>query len=161
MMHEKLVKETSLRHGLPPGLVRSVVAVESGGNAWAIRYEPAFFERYVKPDASVRPVSPCSAETEKRARATSWGLMQVMGATARGLGFEGAYLSQLCDPATGLDLGCKLLARLRDKHKAAHGWAGVVAAYNAGSPRKDGQGRFVNQAYVDKIAARLGESWPD
>lgn len=34
--------------GLKPSLVRAIVQVESSGNPRAIRYEPAFYERYVK-----------------------------------------------------------------------------------------------------------------
>ncbi|MGA8268053.1 MAG: lytic transglycosylase domain-containing protein, partial [Candidatus Acidiferrales bacterium] len=48
--------------------------------------------------------------TEAYSRAISWGLMQVMGQTARERGFAGKFLSELCDPATGLDAGCDLFA---------------------------------------------------
>ena len=51
------------------------------------------------------------SETEARARAFSWGLMQVMGQVARENGFAGASLAALCDPGTGLDVGCRVLAR--------------------------------------------------
>jgi len=36
--------------------------------------------------------------------------MQVMGQVAREHGFEGKFLSALCDPALGLDIGCAALA---------------------------------------------------
>ncbi len=157
---KKLIEEAAEKHGLPARLVEAVVEVESGGNPWAFRHEPAFFERYVRGDASVRAKAPCSLATERQALATSWGLMQVMGATARGLGYPGPFIAQLCEPAVGIEYGCKLLARLRDRHAATLGWPGVAAAYNAGSPRLDKDGRFVNQPYVDKIAKALGEEWP-
>ena len=161
MEHQTLIADAAGRHGLPANLVAAVVEVESGGDAWAFRHEPGFYERYVKDDASVRAAPPCSRETERRARAFSWGLMQVMGATARGLGFTGPFLAELTDPALNLEYGCRLLARLRGREHARHGWPGVVAAYNAGSARLDGQGRFVNQSYVDKIAKALGGKWPE
>ena len=50
------------------------------------------------------------AETESRMRAFSWGLMQVMGQVAREHGFSGRSLAQLCEPATGLEIGCRVLA---------------------------------------------------
>jgi soluble lytic murein transglycosylase-like protein len=155
-----LIESAAARHGLPAGLVEAVVGVESGGNTWALRYEPAFYERYVRQDKTVRALAPCSLDTERQSRATSWGLMQVMGATARGLGFDKAFLSELTDPAVGLEYGCRLLARLGERHKASHGWPGAVAAYNAGSVRFGPGGGFVNQAYVDKIARKLGKEWP-
>ena len=160
MDHSSLIESAASSHGLPSRLVRAVVGVESGGNTWSFRFEPAFYERYVRPDKTIRAVAPCSLDTERQARATSWGLMQVMGATARGLGFDRSFLSELADPALGLEYGCRLLARLRDRHKGSMGWGGAVAAYNAGGVRLDPQGRFVNQAYVDKIVRTLGGEWP-
>ena len=161
MEHMRLIEAAAAAHGLPVKLVAAVVGVESGGNAWSIRYEPQFYERYVSGNSQVRAVRPCSLETERRAQAMSWGLMQVMGATARGLGYAEAFLSRLTDPHAGLEFGCRLLARLAKRHLAEHGWPGVVAAYNAGSVRFGPGGCFVNQSYVDKIAQALGGEWPE
>src|SRR5258708_9578726 len=41
----------------------------------------------------------------------SWGLMQVMGQVAREFGFAEESLPELCDPATGVDVGCLVLAK--------------------------------------------------
>ncbi len=156
-----LITEFSARYGLPPALVAAVVRVESGGNPLAFRFEPAFLKRYVLNNPSVKAKAPCSLETERQARAMSWGLMQVMGETARGMGFDGPFLSALTDPAIGLDYGCRLLARLKARHLAVHGWPGVAAAYNAGSVRFAPDGAFVNQAYVDTVKRALGGRWPE
>jgi len=158
--HDMLIENAARTWGLPREIVAAVVGVESGGNAWAFRYEPAFYERHVAGNPSVRPKAPCSLDSERQALATSWGLMQVMGSTARGLGFQGPFLSALTDPAIGLDYGCRLLAQLRDRLLERHGWPGVAAAYNAGSARMAADGTFVNQSYVDKIARALGGKWP-
>ena len=160
MEHQTLIEAAANVHGLPVQLVSAVVGVESGGDACAFRYEPAFYERYIRGNPQVRAVRPCSLETERTAQATSWGLMQVMGATARGLGYPGAFLSGLTRPEEGLEYGCRLLAKLAKRHEAGHGWPGVVAAYNAGSVRFTPGGGFVNQSYVDKIAQALGGEWP-
>ncbi len=74
-------------HGLPPPLVYAIIETESGGNPWAIRYEPAFYEKYIAP-APIKGRGTCSAQTEARMQATSWGLMQIMGAT----GMERAWI---------------------------------------------------------------------
>ena len=148
--HLDLINTTARRHGLPPELVRAIVQIESGGRPWACRYEPAFYERYIA-SKEVKTWRPCSGQTEARLRACSFGLMQIMGATARETGFDGVFLTELCDPAVGLDYGCRYLAKLARLHQERHGWAGVVAAYNAGSPRKVADGRFVNESYVNKI----------
>ena len=83
-------------------LVCAVVEQESAWDAHAIRYEPAFRTRYVAP-LGLPP-------TEEVARSISWGLMQVMGQVAREHGFSGKFLSALCEPAAGLDIGCAVLA---------------------------------------------------
>lgn len=87
-------------HGLDPVLVQAVAEQESNWNPWAIRYEPAFLARYETP----LKLSP----TESTARSISWGLMQIMGEVAREHGYAG-NLAQLCDPATGLEYGCRKL----------------------------------------------------
>lgn len=93
--------------GLDPGLVCAVVEQESGWNPWAMRYEPAFFTKYVAPLYTNNKVS----ASEAYARGFSWGLMQVMGQVAREFGFEPVFLSALCDPEQGLAIGCKVLRK--------------------------------------------------
>lgn len=137
-------------HGLPVALVAAIVKTESSFDPAAIRYEPQFYARYIvgKPIAAIPP---CSPDTERTSRAISWGLMQIMGATARERGFRGAFLSELCDPAVGLYWGCAHLVYLKSQYQKSHGTEGVIAAYNAGSPRKNHIGQFVNQLYVERI----------
>jgi soluble lytic murein transglycosylase-like protein len=94
------------RHGLDAALVCAVCEQESGWDPWAIRYEPAFYERYVQPMIDGGELSD---ETEARSRAFSWGLMQVMGQTAREHGYSG-HMAGICDPATGIEVGCRVLA---------------------------------------------------
>ena len=75
--------------------------------------------------------------------------MQVMGATARELGFKG-WLGQLLCPDEGLLCGVKYLHK-QFKRFGSRGLPAVIAAYNAGSPRTEKSGAFKNQAYVDKV----------
>lgn len=142
-----LVSRAADRYDLPAALIRAIIRVESAGNPLAVRAEPAFLRRYI--ESSVTTYG-ASLETERWLRACSFGLMQVMGQVARELRCTEPFLTALCDPATGIDYGCKLLARLRDRYVATRGWDAVIAAYNAGSPRIEGD-RYVNQGYVDKV----------
>jgi soluble lytic murein transglycosylase-like protein len=75
-----------------------------------MRYEPAFFTKYVAPLYTNNKVS----ASEAYARGFSWGLMQVMGQVAREFGFEPVFLSALCDPEQGLAIGCKVLRKKFD-----------------------------------------------
>ena len=97
-----LARAAAARHALDPALVCAVIEQESAWDMHAIRYEPAFRVRYVAP-LGLPP-------TEEIARSISWGLMQVMGQVAREHGFTGKFLSALCEPETGLDVGCAVLA---------------------------------------------------
>ncbi len=165
-----LIQSTAARHGLEPALVAAIVQVESGGNAYAWNPEPHyrwFWDvRRNRPFRTLTPVEisgevppldfPTLAgdrDQEWWAQQASWGLMQVMGAVAREMGFTRKYLTQLTDPEDSLEYGCRKLLQLRGRFEKAHGIEGVIAAYNAGSPRRDAVGNFVNIDYVRKVMA--------
>lgn len=95
-----LAKEIAAKHSLDPALVCAICEHESSWDAWAVRYEPSFEKRYIP--QGLEP-------TEHYSRAFSYGLMQIMGETARELGFLGKFLPQLCDPAIGIEYGCRKL----------------------------------------------------
>jgi soluble lytic murein transglycosylase-like protein len=123
------------KYGLDPSIVAAVAEQESTWNPWAVRYEPAFFERYILPLNLPDP-------TEAYARAFSFGLMQVMGQVAREQGFAARSLTQLCDPDIGMDIGCRKLekcfAQNSDPEKA-------LLAYNGGG----------NAEYGKQVLARV------
>lgn len=102
-----LAQDAASRQSLWPELVCAIVEQESSWDRWALRYEPAFYARYVKPQLSRGAIA---HESEARARAFSWGLMQVMGQVAREHGFTAASLAALCDPAKALAVGCRVFA---------------------------------------------------
>lgn len=135
----KLIVVAARRYDLDPDFVEGFCRQESSCDPWAARYEPAFYDRYIKPLKV--------GETEGRLRATSFGLMQVMGQVARELGFKDKWLTALCDPAIALDYGCRHLKNKLLKY----GLKGGIAAYNSGSPRVRKDGKYENQSYVDGI----------
>ena len=102
----ELARHIGVAHDLEPALVCAVIEQESGWNPWAVRYEPGFLSRYVAPLYTAGKLS----ATEAYTRAMSWGLMQVMGQVAREHGFADASLASLCDPAVGLEVGCRVFA---------------------------------------------------
>lgn len=154
--------------GLPPALILAMIVVESRERWWAYRAEPKYrwfwsiadsapFRRVTDAEI-VSETAPSdfthypllsSKDTEWWGQQASWGPLQVMGAVARELGFTGDF-PQLCS-GVGINLGCLHLQNLHRRFSVTHDWPGVIAAYNAGSPRQDTQGRFVNQDYVDKV----------
>lgn len=102
-----LARRVAETHTLWPELVCAIVEQESSWNPWALRYEPSFYEKYIAPQIARGSMVD---STESRARAFSWGLMQVMGQVAREHGFTGVSLASLCDPAAGLEIGCRIFA---------------------------------------------------
>ncbi|GAC1626537.1 MAG: transglycosylase SLT domain-containing protein [Candidatus Acidiferrum sp.] len=133
-----LARHAAEVQALDPGLVCAVIEQESGWNPWAMRYEPAFFAKYV---ASLYTNNKVSA-SEAYARGFSWGLMQVMGQVARETGFDAPFLSGLCDPEQGLAVGCKVL---RKKFDAMGGdTARALLAWNGGG----------NATYASQVMAR-------
>jgi soluble lytic murein transglycosylase-like protein len=101
-----LARRIGARHGIEPQLVCAVIEQESAWNPWAVRYEAGFLSRYVAPLHTAGKLS----ATEAYTRSMSWGLMQVMGQVAREHGFAASSLAELCDPATGVEFGCRILA---------------------------------------------------
>lgn len=125
---EALVRTVAKEQGIDEALLCAVVEQESAWNPWAIRYEPAFERRYC-------PGRPHDA--------TSWGLGQVMGLTARELGYGGKYISQLCDPREGLIACCR---KLHQCLRSANGdRRAALLRYNGGS----------RPAYADEVMARV------
>lgn len=131
------------KHGLDPLLVEAVVAQESGGNTDAFRFEPNFWNRYLKGNPAYKHLNP-------RRVSSSYGLMQVMYCRILEdkVADNDAWAPELLFiPENGLDIGCALLAELlawgstvapNDPEKAQ--LAGL-AAYNGGrggnDPRKN------------------------
>lgn len=138
-----LARAAAAYHEIDSALVCAIVEQESAWNTYAIRYEPGFRARYVAP-LGLPP-------TEEIARSISWGLMQVMGQVAREHGFDGKFLSTLCDPALGLDLGCAVLAsKLSAAQQSGQGSAAseiirALQLWNGGS----------NPNYAAEVLARL------
>lgn len=119
---------------LDPLLVEAVVVKESSGNTDAFRFEPDFWNRYLKPKALYAGLNP-------RRVSSSYGLMQIMYPVAveRGYG-QSTPPEAMFVPEIGLKWGCEHLKYL---FRWANGteFAGstpqdrllaVLASYNGG-----------------------------
>ena len=128
-----LVTPIALKAGLQPSLVAAVCEQESGWEPGAVRFEPAFLRRYVSP--LNLPLM------ESLDRSTSWGLMQIMGQTARELGFTDV-LSTLRAPDMVVIYGCKKLQKCFLLHRDDEP---SLLAYNGGG----------NSLYASQVLARV------
>ena len=98
-------------------LILAIIAQESSGDPWAIRYEDNYQYFYHWKEKKPLYDSKQSAhgnrirakgllgDTEFNAQSTSWGLLQLMAAAGRERGFKGKYLSELLDPPVNLHFG--------------------------------------------------------
>jgi soluble lytic murein transglycosylase-like protein len=140
----QLSAKWAAKYALNPCLVAAVCEQESGWNPFAVRWEPAFFQKYIVPQG-------LENSTEAHTRAMSFGLMQIMGEVARELGFDGKFLTQLCDPDVSLDFGCRKLKKCFVEHGVAVAPSGALdaewplLAYNGGADR----------TYAEQVLARL------
>lgn len=105
-MYDDLIRNASETFDVPAPWIKAVIRVESNWNANAYRAEP-------------------------RINDGSYGLMQVLLRTARGLGFAGDA-SELFDPVVNIPLGTGLLGNLR--RQFGDDFRRVYSAYNSGDP---------------------------
>ena len=120
-----------------PELVCAIIEAESGGDSHACSYEALSTTAM---QAQRPPKS--SIDTESVCQKMRWGLMQIQGAAARRLGYDG-WLSERSVPLMNLEWGIRYLAHLTELFFKRHGYAGVIAAYHIGNPRKVGD-KYVN-----------------
>lgn len=129
-----------------PKVIEAIISVESA--TWSptvAKYEKNFTNIY-RADLFAKMFK-VSLATEITLQKFSWGIMQIMGGTARDLGFN-EWIPDLCKPEIGIHWGCEYFQKrcmdyvdLKDQ----------IATYNAGSVRRKSNGEYTNQEYVDKV----------
>jgi len=122
---DPIILEMGQKYNIEPALIKAIIKTESNWDVNASRFEVH------KTDSS-------------------WGLMQLMLATARGiLKIPDLTTTQIINPRINIEAGTKLMAENLNR------WGNMrdaIAAYNAGSPRLvKGTNKYVNAAYVDKV----------
>lgn len=163
--------------GLDPTFVMAVVWEESGFNTDAFRFEPDYWNRYMKAD-------PRFARLNPRRVSASYGLMQVMYTrlwedhVPADQGFEP---EELFKPEIGLRVGCAFLRELVDwacgimvtdpstiaqlsQITTPHTSAGFIAlaAYNGGRGGNDPSKNWPlrNGAYARSVLAHISDLTP-
>lgn len=145
--YRELIFKNANAFGLDSALIASVIHQESAGVAFAVRFEPLFYERKIRhlgrtQMAGFVPARIPTLDTERIMRSSSFGLMQILGETARSiLGYRGHYLTSLLDPELNVKLGCTLIKRLLARHSATgdgrEQLRRALKEYNGGSDYPD------------------------
>lgn len=150
----ELINKYAIEFSLRPDVIAAIIIQESNGDTFAIRYEGSFYQALLANKkrselSGFVPYPTPTLETEKRARATSWGLMQVMGDTARWCAKHSSnYLSSLCEPDIGVHAGCATLSYYLSKERGDYHRA--LSRYNAGRP--DSQRGLI---YAKEVLSRI------
>lgn len=170
-----MIADAARNYTLPVDVLVALVLVESSGNPWAYNPEPHY--RYLVDIRTGKPFRPLSVseiaserppddfpslpgvprDAEWWGQQASWGLLQVMGAVARENGFSGKFLTELCDPWTGLDYGARHLRHQLNRYGDLRD---AVVAYNTGNAVKDASGTYsaAGVTYLAKVENRREKS---
>ncbi len=151
-----LAKEWAWKWEIPESLLMRLIEVESNWNVWAVRYEEKW-QYYVTGNAYA---GNWTQGTEHRLQQMSWGLMQVMGSTARMMGHKG-WLTELLVPTVNLTIGCRYLQHLRTYEAIEKPWRWVITAYNHGPGWETRSRKWYREGYTARfndILTALGEA---
>lgn len=140
----EVVKKVGEEEGVDYRLIYAIILRESGEINEALRFEYKFYEIYMKKKGI--------EFKEKIMQSISYGLMQIMGSTARMYGFKGEY-EELLDPEVNIRIGAKILKDLIKKYNGELKY--VISAYNCGNCWKEYQeGKNPrNMNYVNMVMA--------
>jgi soluble lytic murein transglycosylase-like protein len=133
---------------LDPLWIKAIILQESGGNPYALRYEPHY--DYPVDSSHLAGALGITLDTESMTQKMSWGLSQMMGGLLREIGFSG-YMGQMFVPETAISWTCKQLSRLALLSQVP---ADLFAAWNGGKGALHKvTGLYPNQQYVNETLA--------
>jgi len=122
---DSVIKKMSEKYFVDAPLIKAFIRQESNWDVNASRYEAHLND-------------------------SSWGLMQVLLKTARSvLEKPTLTIADLITPEVNIEAGVKFISQLLNRY--SYKLNDAIAAYNAGSPRRNKDGSYVNQSYVDGI----------
>jgi soluble lytic murein transglycosylase-like protein len=145
-----IIDAKSKQYVIDSALVKAIIEVESGWDETSFKFEKSLYEKYIQKPDSFKVVAPETIDTTLVLLSSSMGLMQILGSTARSIGFN-QRLSDLFKPEINIDVGCRYLSMLWKNYYSKYGIKGVISAYNGGKPLVNDDWTFVNQPYIDKV----------
>lgn len=138
--------ESMARHSeVSPSLLFALARVESNLDPNTARFEPEW--RYHLDTSLWAKKLGITRDTERALQSFSWGLMQVMGTVAREHGFD-RHLTELINPQLNVLIAIRKIEQLQKKYSSMED---VISSYNQGWPRKNADGTYRNQRYVDTV----------
>lgn len=146
-----MVEKSAAAYNLDPKVVEAIIMQESNGRTAAYRYEPVFYDHYIKNNPQFNTM-------DQRRSSSSYGLCQVMYTTAVQYGFD-KEPEFLFIPWINIEYGCRVLSDLVVWAKGDV-WK-AVQAYNGGKGNWDSpMAQHYMKSVFDwfrKISLREGE----
>lgn len=149
--YSDLIAQFSSKYGVKADLMEAICEVESSWRQSAIRYEPRF--KNLETVQKFAQLNHISNDSEQVCQMTSWGLMQLMGANFRALGYTGPLQMLSSQPEICLEYSIRFFKE-RCSHYPTE--AEQISAYNAGSIRKT-RGILNNHEYVEAVLNAWGK----
>jgi soluble lytic murein transglycosylase-like protein len=149
--YQDLIKSNALNFDIDAKLITAIIKTESSFNPYAIRPERGFWKRYW---IGIKALFYRTLEKDEKwldypdLVSSSYGLMQLMLTTAMELGFRFTYPTELLNPVINIKFGCKLLRKFYDRYGS---WDDAISSYNQGNNKKNLDGTYKNQDYVNKV----------
>jgi soluble lytic murein transglycosylase-like protein len=144
------IEQLAKSYLLDPLLVKAIIIQESGGNPYALRYEPDY--DYLFDNSLYSHLLGVTLNTEIITQKCSWGLSQMMGGVLRELGFKG-HMGEQFVPETNIAWTCKKLSKIAPLTSCPSdffaAWNGGLGAINKVT------GVYSNQTYVNEANAHL------
>lgn len=150
---DKIFCINAKKYRIPKLWLKAVAMSESSMIQTAYRYEPAFWQNYLKDNPEWKDKDPAVVSA-------SYGLMQLMWTTAWAMGFRGTQ-EDLYNPVYNIELGARLIRQLLDRvmvEGVSHiypQWSPLdvaMARYNGGRRgNPDNKGGLRNLKYVLRV----------
>lgn len=147
----QMVEAEAVKAGIDPYIILGIIKIESNFNSKAFKFEKNYLNFFkVKEFAKLQSIS---EDSEKWSQKISVGLMQVMFSTSRWLGY-GGFFCDFFDPQINVYWGIKYFQRIARQYIYL---SDQLSAYNMGTVRKNADGTYVNQSYVDSVLLAIDE----
>lgn len=128
---DRLITRVATKHGIPAAVLKGMAKLESNWRQFGADGQP-FNNKGLNKDGSV-----------------DWGILQINEKW-----HPGAFPQAKTDIVFNLEYGAKYLA---SQYKRYRNWRDALAAYNAGSVKRDSSGGYINQKYVDTVVKHAKE----
>lgn len=142
---DKYIDKYSVKFDVSSSLIRAIIYIESRGDITAIRYEPQLKKaKWYNKNLSFK---------NKKDDFTycSYGLMQILFATAKALGYKGTPIN-LYNIKDNIYYGTKYIKNLIKRYGNTED---VISSYNQGTPKKNAKGKYKNQQYVNAVSRHM------